>query len=203
MEAWRSSARIRGAVGVPILRNFCLILERRVGGRWAAITRTHGVDVKCTLVGITQGAHSRQTLTLVLFDDLVPGPYRVEEAAAAQAGDPGPTLIRNASARHRQRLHASFFPHTGGVDAFIAHAAVGADIASVIADADRRLEPESMSGAHCRVPTFDDVASGDGAVRHLWHAHGCRRCCGFGDQAKTSDCRPRGGSVHAGRRQRR
>ena len=77
MEAWRSSARIRGAIGVPILRNFCLILQRRVGGRWAAITRTHGVDVKCTLVGITQGAHSRQTLTLVLFDDLVPGPYRV------------------------------------------------------------------------------------------------------------------------------
>jgi hypothetical protein len=62
---------------VPILRDICFILERQVGGRWETITRTHGVDVKCPPAGIPQRGHSHQTVTLPLFDDLVPGPYRV------------------------------------------------------------------------------------------------------------------------------
>ena len=81
----RSSLRAGQAVAVTIinrnsariLRGDCLILARRVDGRWETITRTHGVDVTCPALGVPQAARSRQSLTLPLFDDLAPGTYRV------------------------------------------------------------------------------------------------------------------------------
>jgi hypothetical protein len=58
----------------------CPTLSERVNSRWVAITHTHGVDVACPAQNPATGtarAHSRQSITIELYDDLVPGTYRV------------------------------------------------------------------------------------------------------------------------------
>jgi hypothetical protein len=70
------SVTIVNGDSLPILRDICLSLQRRVGSRWQTITRTHGVPVACPRVGFPQGGHSSETLGLPLYDDLVPGAYR-------------------------------------------------------------------------------------------------------------------------------
>ena len=61
-----------------ILRGFCLTLARHDGIRWVPVTRTHGVPVGCaTKAGVPQTAGTRQSVGLVLYDDLIPGHYRI------------------------------------------------------------------------------------------------------------------------------
>jgi hypothetical protein len=61
-----------------VLRGLCLTLARHTGGRWVTVTRTHGVSVACpSNAGAPQPAGARQELTLPLYDDLVPGHYRI------------------------------------------------------------------------------------------------------------------------------
>lgn len=70
------SATIVNDDSLPILRDICLILQRRVDSRWETITRTHGISIACPRAGIPQGAHSSEPVGLPLYDDLVPGAYR-------------------------------------------------------------------------------------------------------------------------------
>lgn len=61
-----------------VLRGLCLTLARRAGRRWVTVTRTHGVSVACpSTAGVPQPAGARQQLALPLYDDLVPGRYRI------------------------------------------------------------------------------------------------------------------------------
>ena len=61
-----------------ILRGFCFKLAREFGTRWVTVTRTHGVPVPCaTKAGVPQPSGTRQPLGLPLYDDLVPGHYRI------------------------------------------------------------------------------------------------------------------------------
>jgi hypothetical protein len=61
-----------------ILRGLCLTLAHRVGSLWVVVRRTHGVPVPCPpTASIPQNARSRESVTLPLYDDLVPGLYRV------------------------------------------------------------------------------------------------------------------------------
>lgn len=79
---------LTSAEGVPVMvinrgssaiyRSLCFVLERRTSLGWRAITRTHGVNVGCSIwAGAVQAAHSRQPEQLQLYDDLRPGSYRV------------------------------------------------------------------------------------------------------------------------------
>jgi hypothetical protein len=62
----------------PILRALCFRLARQTGGRWMTVTRTHGVSFPCrSKAGVPQSAGTRQPLGLPLYDDLVPGQYRI------------------------------------------------------------------------------------------------------------------------------
>src|ERR1700734_1385122 len=71
-----ASATIVNADSLPILRDICLLLQRRVDRRWETITRTHGISVACPRTGIPQGSPSSEAVGLPLYDDLVPGAYR-------------------------------------------------------------------------------------------------------------------------------
>jgi hypothetical protein len=58
----------------------CATLTRRVAGRWVAVTHTHGADVACPSRDPATGAvmpRSRTVVPVELYDDLVPGTYRV------------------------------------------------------------------------------------------------------------------------------
>jgi hypothetical protein len=59
-------------------RSNCLLLARWDGGRWQEVVRSHGVNVGCAIwAGATEGPHSRQSAGLALYDDLLPGTYRI------------------------------------------------------------------------------------------------------------------------------
>ncbi len=61
-----------------ILRELCLTLARRLGSRWVVVRRTHGAPVRCPeTASIPQAARSRGSVGLPLYDDLVPGLYRI------------------------------------------------------------------------------------------------------------------------------
>jgi hypothetical protein len=62
----------------PVLRGLCFTLARLTDRRWVTVTRTHGVPVPCTSdAGSPQPAGARQKLALPLYDDLIPGRYRI------------------------------------------------------------------------------------------------------------------------------
>ena len=72
-----------------ILRGLCLTLERRLGRRWVAVTRTHGVPVGCVAsTGIVQPARSREQVGVPLYDDLGAGVYRVALRYESARGQP-------------------------------------------------------------------------------------------------------------------
>jgi hypothetical protein len=78
-----------------ILRGLCVTLARQVGMTWTVVRRTHGVPVPCPPgESIPQGAKSRGSVTLPLYDDLVPGRYRV--ALRYETAAHGPDLGRLA-----------------------------------------------------------------------------------------------------------
>jgi hypothetical protein len=64
--------------GSQILRGQCFVLQRRDGARWVTVTSTHGIRVPCeqTFV-IPQPVGARAATDLPLYDDLVPGRYRI------------------------------------------------------------------------------------------------------------------------------
>jgi hypothetical protein len=62
----------------PIIRTDCFELQRRTGGRWQTINRTHGIRLPCTREdSVPQDAHSHVPEELPLYDDLTPGRYRI------------------------------------------------------------------------------------------------------------------------------
>lgn len=78
-----------------ILRGLCLTLARRVGSRWVVVRGTHGVPVRCpATASFPQAARSRGSVGLPLYDDLVPGLYRIS-LRYKRAAD-GPDLGRLA-----------------------------------------------------------------------------------------------------------
>jgi hypothetical protein len=68
-----------------LFRAGCLALQRRWGGVWETITRTHGVFIGCPHVDVLLPAHSSQELILALYDDLPPGVYRAKLAYKASS----------------------------------------------------------------------------------------------------------------------
>ncbi len=61
-----------------IVQNLCLVLQRRSPDGWLTVNRSHGIDVSCPfLAGPTTAAHSRMVMYGFLWDDLVPGVYRL------------------------------------------------------------------------------------------------------------------------------
>lgn len=61
-----------------ILRALCLELQRHDSGGWVTVTRTHGISLPCiTTGGIPQPVGTRARLGLPLYDDLLPGDYRI------------------------------------------------------------------------------------------------------------------------------
>jgi hypothetical protein len=61
-----------------ILRGLCLTLARRGGSRWVAVRRTHREPFPYPeTASIPQAARSRGSVGLPLYDDLVPGLYRI------------------------------------------------------------------------------------------------------------------------------
>jgi hypothetical protein len=61
-----------------ILVGLCLRLQRLTGGRWVTVSRTHGIRVPCPLwAGVSLRPRGREQISLPLYDDLVPGSYRV------------------------------------------------------------------------------------------------------------------------------
>jgi hypothetical protein len=61
-----------------VYRSLCFVLQTREPHGWKTIARTHGVAVPCsTTAGIPQGPHSHDPQSLILYDDLRPGLYRI------------------------------------------------------------------------------------------------------------------------------
>lgn len=62
-----------------VLRSFCFLLQLREPHGWKTITRTHGVKVPCSLNagGIPVTADGVDHGSLILYDDLRPGVYRI------------------------------------------------------------------------------------------------------------------------------
>jgi hypothetical protein len=80
--AWRAGRSIAVTVvndtRSQILRGFCFELQRQVGRGWATVTRTHGIAFPCVqIAGVTQPARTRAPVGLPLYDDLLPGEYRI------------------------------------------------------------------------------------------------------------------------------
>lgn len=89
--------------GSQILRGLCLQLQRREGERWVTVTRTHGIAAPCTqIAGAAQPAGTREHVGLPLYDDLVPGEYRVTlRYKPAQGANLG-----NLAGPHVRSVHA-------------------------------------------------------------------------------------------------
>jgi hypothetical protein len=61
-----------------ILRSLCFELQRQDRGGWVTVTRTHGIEVPCVeAAGVPQPAGARASSGLALYDDLIPGEYRI------------------------------------------------------------------------------------------------------------------------------
>jgi hypothetical protein len=61
-----------------ILRGVYFELQRQDRGRWRSVTRTHGIALPCAgTFGDPQPAGARAQVGLPLYDDLVPGDYRL------------------------------------------------------------------------------------------------------------------------------
>lgn len=62
-----------------VLRSFCFLLQLRQPQGWKTIAKTHGVTVPCSLTtgGIPVTPHSVDHASLILYDDLQPGRYRI------------------------------------------------------------------------------------------------------------------------------
>ncbi len=61
-----------------ILRGLCVELQRQDAGRWVTVTHTHGIAVPCVQTGgVPQVAGTRSPLGVPLYDDLIPGEYRI------------------------------------------------------------------------------------------------------------------------------
>lgn len=64
--------------GSRILRGFCLELQRRDADRWVTVTHTHGIRVPCPASAAEPlAADTRERDELPLYDDLLPGAYRI------------------------------------------------------------------------------------------------------------------------------
>ncbi len=62
----------------PVLRAFCFSLQRRDAGRWVAVTRTHGIRVRCPAsAGEPEASGARERDEFPLYDDLPAGKYRI------------------------------------------------------------------------------------------------------------------------------
>lgn len=64
----------------PIIHGFCFTLQRQVGRGWVTVTRTHGISLPCpplVAAGVPQPVGTRAGVGLPLYDDLVPGEYRI------------------------------------------------------------------------------------------------------------------------------
>lgn len=87
-----------------VLRGLCFTLARRSGQRWVTINRTHGVFFPCaSKAGVPQPAGTRQPLGLPLYDDLVPGRYRItlryKPATGRDLGNLSGPRVRSVRAR--------------------------------------------------------------------------------------------------------
>jgi hypothetical protein len=70
--------RLVGPRGRTLFHSSCPRLERSTAQGWRAITRSHGARVGCPLAdGGLQSPHVVGAPELILYDDLVPGTYRV------------------------------------------------------------------------------------------------------------------------------
>jgi hypothetical protein len=84
-----------------LLVSSCFLLQLRRAHSWKTITRTHGVHVPCSLTnGVPLSAGQRSDFTsLILYDDLQPGAYRITMAYKVL-----PEHWRTASLKRNHRL---------------------------------------------------------------------------------------------------
>lgn len=89
-----------------ILRGMCFRLQRRSASRWVTVTRTHGISFPCIQkAGIPQPAGARAQVGLPLYDDLIPGEYRItlryKPARGPNLGNLTGPHVRSVQARLR------------------------------------------------------------------------------------------------------
>ncbi len=69
---------VHNATASVLYRSDTLLLERYTGAQWHEVIRSHGVRVALPIgFADVQRPHSTQVTTLILYDDLRPGIYRV------------------------------------------------------------------------------------------------------------------------------
>jgi hypothetical protein len=62
----------------PLMISDCFLVQLREPDGWKTVTRTHGVQVPCPLsVGFPLNAQRLDRSSLILYDDLRPGTYRI------------------------------------------------------------------------------------------------------------------------------